>query len=99
MIGYRVKSLREEKKMSISELSAKSGVAKSYISSLERNLQTNPTILVLEKIARILCINVDVLLKEQPDKIMDEEWMEILQDVMGAGISKEEMRGFIQDRK
>ncbi|MDQ7862004.1 helix-turn-helix transcriptional regulator [Peribacillus frigoritolerans] len=35
--------------MSISELSAKSGVAKSYISSLERNLQTNPTILVLEK--------------------------------------------------
>lgn len=40
-----------------------------------------------------------MLLKEQPDKIMDEEWMEILQDVMGAGISKEEMRGFIQDRK
>ncbi|MCF7623656.1 MULTISPECIES: helix-turn-helix domain-containing protein [Bacillaceae] len=98
MIGYRVKSLREERKMSISELSAKSGVAKSYISSLERNLQTNPTILVLEKIARILCIKVDVLLNEQADKGMDEEWMEIMQDVMGSGISKEEMREFIQDR-
>ncbi|USK63493.1 helix-turn-helix domain-containing protein [Peribacillus frigoritolerans] len=100
MIGYRVKSLREERKMSISELSAKSGVAKSYISSLERNLQTNPTILVLEKIARILCIKVDVLLlNEQADKVMDEEWLEIMQDVMGSGISKEEMREFIQDRK
>lgn len=99
MIGYRVKSLREERKMSISELSTKSGVAKSYISSLERNLQTNPTILVLEKIARILCIKVDALLNEQADKGMDEEWMEIMQDVMGAGISKEEMRQFIQDRK
>ncbi|MEY8756297.1 helix-turn-helix domain-containing protein [Peribacillus frigoritolerans] len=98
MIGYRVKSLREERKMSISELSAKSGVAKSYISSLERNLQTNPTILVLEKIARILCIKVDALLYERPDKGMDEEWMEIMQDVMGSGISKEEMREFIQDR-
>ncbi|MEE3953528.1 helix-turn-helix domain-containing protein [Peribacillus frigoritolerans] len=99
MIGYRVKSLREERKMSITELSAKSGVAKSYISSLERNLQTNPTILVLEKIARILCIKVDALLNEQADKIMDEEWMEIMQDVMGSGISKEEMRKFIQGRK
>ncbi|MCK2002944.1 helix-turn-helix domain-containing protein [[Brevibacterium] frigoritolerans] len=99
MIGYRVKSLREERKMSITELSAKSGVAKSYISSLERNLQTNPTILVLEKIARILCIKVDALLNEQSDKCMDEEWMEIMQDVMGSGISKEEMREFIQGRK
>ncbi|MGE7182747.1 helix-turn-helix domain-containing protein [Peribacillus simplex] len=99
MIGYRVKSLREERKMSISELSTKSGVAKSYISSLERNLQTNPTILVLEKIARILCIKVDALLYEQADKGMDEEWMAIMQDVMGSGISKEEMREFILDRK
>ncbi|MCM3166375.1 helix-turn-helix domain-containing protein [Peribacillus frigoritolerans] len=99
MIGYRVKSLREERKMSISELSAKSGVAKSYISSLERNLQTNPTILVLEKISRILSIKVDALLNEQADKGMDAEWMEIMQDVMGSGISKEEMREFIQDRK
>ncbi|MCP1493976.1 XRE family transcriptional regulator of biofilm formation [Peribacillus frigoritolerans] len=85
--------------MSISELSAKSGVAKSYISSLERNLQTNPTILVLEKIARILCIKVDVLLHDPADKRMDKEWMDIMQDVMGSGISKEEMRRFIENRK
>ncbi|AXN37664.1 helix-turn-helix domain-containing protein [Peribacillus butanolivorans] len=99
MIGYRVKTLREEKKMSISELSAKSGVAKSYISSLERNLQTNPTILVLEKIASILCITVDALLYEQVDHSMDDEWKEIMKDIMGSGISKEEMREFIEERK
>ncbi|MCK2016892.1 helix-turn-helix domain-containing protein [Peribacillus frigoritolerans] len=98
MIGYRVKLLREERKMSISELSSKSGVAKSYISSLERNLQTNPTILVLEKIAGILCIKVDALLCEQADKGMDEEWMEIIHNVIKSGISKEEMREFIHDR-
>ncbi|PEJ25942.1 transcriptional regulator [Peribacillus butanolivorans] len=99
MIGYRVKMLREEKKMSISELSIKSGVAKSYISSLERNLQTNPTILVLEKIASILCINVDALLYEQVDHSMDDEWKEIMKDIIGSGISKEEMREFIEVRK
>ncbi len=99
MIGYRVKKLREEKKMSISELSTKSGVAKSYISSLERNLQTNPTILVLEKIASILCITVDALLNEQVDRSMDDEWKAIMKDIMGSGISKEEMREFIEERK
>ncbi|MBT2667498.1 helix-turn-helix domain-containing protein [Bacillus sp. ISL-4] len=99
MIGYRVKMLREEKKMSISELSTKSGVAKSYISSLERNLQTNPTILVLEKIASILCITVDALLYEQVDHSIDDEWKEIMKDIMGSGISKEEMREFIEERK
>ncbi|MCD1161114.1 helix-turn-helix domain-containing protein [Peribacillus frigoritolerans] len=99
MIGYRVKSFREEKKMSISELSTKSGVAKSYISSLERNLQTNPTILVLEKIASILCITVDALLYEQVDNSMDDEWKEIMKDIMGSGITKEEMRKFIEVRK
>ncbi|MFE0507932.1 helix-turn-helix domain-containing protein [Peribacillus butanolivorans] len=99
MIGYRVKMLREEKKMSISELSTKSGVAKSYISSLERNLQTNPTILVLEKIASILCITVDALLYEQVDHSMDDEWNEIMKDIIGSGISKEELREFIDVRK
>ncbi|MEJ9228288.1 helix-turn-helix domain-containing protein [Peribacillus butanolivorans] len=99
MIGYRVKMLREEKKMSISELSQKSGVAKSYISSLERNLQTNPTILVLEKIASILCITVDALLQEQVGHSMDDEWKEIMKDIIGSGISKEEMREFIEGRK
>ncbi len=81
--------------MSISELSTKSGVAKSYISSLERNLQTNPTILVLEKIANILCISVDALLHDHIDHIIDDEWMEIMKDIMRSGISKEEIREFI----
>ncbi|MEP9406893.1 helix-turn-helix domain-containing protein [Peribacillus frigoritolerans] len=99
MIGYRVKMLREERKMSISELSIKSGVAKSYISSLERNLQTNPTILVLEKIASILCISIDALLNEDAYQSIDDDWIKIMQDIIGAGISKDEMREFIAHRR
>ena len=38
MIGDRVKKIRKEKNMSMSELAEKAGVAKSYLSSLERNL-------------------------------------------------------------
>ncbi|AZV63416.1 helix-turn-helix domain-containing protein [Peribacillus frigoritolerans] len=38
--------------MSINELSTKSGEAKSFINSLKRNFQTNPSITVLEKILK-----------------------------------------------
>ena len=54
MIGDRVKKIRLERKLSLSELALKAGVAKSYLSSLERNLQTNPSIQFLEKIATVL---------------------------------------------
>ena len=68
MIGDRVKKLRLEKKMSLSELAEKAGVAKSYLSSLERNLQTNPSIQFLEKIATVLSVPVDHLIHEQINK-------------------------------
>lgn len=103
MIGYRVKMLREERKMSISELSSKSGVAKSYISSLERNLQTNPTITVIEKIAGVLQITLDCFLQEQDVDVeldnTDTEWLKIMQEIINSGISKEEIWDFIEYRK
>lgn len=42
MIGERIKRLRLQKGISLTELAEKAGVAKSYISSIERNLQKNP---------------------------------------------------------
>lgn len=54
LIGETIKQLRQEKKMSISELADKAGVAKSYLSSIERNLQTNPSIQFVEKISSVL---------------------------------------------
>ncbi|MFP3416250.1 helix-turn-helix transcriptional regulator, partial [Bacillus sp. SIMBA_074] len=83
MIGKRVKKLREEKKMSMTELADKAGVAKSYLSSLERNLQTNPSIQFLEKISAVLNIPVDALLYDAPNKEnLDTDWMKIVEEAM-----------------
>mgnify|MGYP003446257930 FL=1 len=70
MIGMRVKKIREQKNMTMSELAEKAGVAKSYLSSLERNLQKNPTIQFLEKVAAVLNVPVDSLLRD-PKEEMD----------------------------
>lgn len=100
MIGERVRRLRQEKKMSLSELAEQAGVAKSYLSSLERNLQTNPSIQFLEKIAAVLTIPVDHLIHEQPDvENMDSDWVNLVKEAMDSGISKNQFREFLEFNK
>src|SRR3954468_7921671 len=100
MIGDRVKKLRLEKKMSLSELALKAGVAKSYLSSLERNLQTNPSVQFLEKIGSVLGVPVDNLILEQPNKEdLDSDWMKLVQEAMASGVSKEQFREFLEFNK
>ncbi|MDM5328687.1 helix-turn-helix domain-containing protein [Neobacillus sp. CF12] len=100
MIGERVKKLRLEKKMSLSELAEQAGVAKSYLSSLERNLQTNPSIQFLEKISSVLNVPVDHLINEQINKEeLDSDWMNIVKEAMDSGVSKEQFRDFIEFNK
>ncbi|WP_419882264.1 helix-turn-helix domain-containing protein [Peribacillus sp. B-H-3] len=100
MIGIRVRSLREKRKMSMTELADKAGVAKSYLSSLERNLQTNPSIQFLEKIAAVLGVPVDSLLHDEPDtENLDADWLNIIQEAMDSGVTKDQFREFIEFNK
>jgi len=100
MIGDRVKRLRLEKRMSLSELADQAGVAKSYLSSLERNLQSNPSIQFLEKIAAVFHIPVDQLLHDQQNKEdLDSEWLKIVKEAMESGVSKNEFREFLEFNK
>lgn len=61
MIGQRIKNFRLQKQLSLSELAEKAGVAKSYLSSIERNIQSNPSVQFLEKIAAVLGISVNLI--------------------------------------
>lgn len=100
MIGERVKKLRLEKKMSLSELAEQAGVAKSYLSSLERNLQSNPSIQFLEKIAGVLHVPVDYLIHEHlNDDQLDSEWMKLVKEAMESGVTKEQFREYLEFNK
>ncbi|WP_312472449.1 DNA-binding anti-repressor SinI [Neobacillus sp.] len=100
MIGDRVKKFRLEKKMSLSVLAEQAGVAKSYLSSLERNLQKNPSIQFLEKIAAVLNLPVEHLIHEQIDiDRLDNDWMNLVKEAMASGVSKEQFRDFLEFNK
>lgn len=63
-IGYKIKKIRKEKNMSISELAQKSDVSQGLISQIERNNVT-PTIVSLWKIAKSLDVSVGYFFDEQ----------------------------------
>ena len=62
-LGKRLSDLRKRKKMTLDELSEKSGVSKSILSQIERDL-SNPTVITISRIASALGENLsDFFLK------------------------------------
>ncbi len=102
MIGEKIKKLRQEKRMSISELAERAGVAKSYLSSIERNLQTNPSIQFIEKISQVLDVSVNDIINDDNailESDLDSEWMKIVKEAMESGVSKEQFREYLEFTK
>ncbi|MRH41959.1 helix-turn-helix domain-containing protein [Aquibacillus halophilus] len=100
MIGDKIKQLRQEKRMSLTELAEKAGVAKSYLSSIERNLQSNPSIQFIEKVGRVLGVTVNELLisesNEELKKQLDGDWLTLAQEAMESGVSKQQFKEFLE---
>lgn len=102
LIGEKIKKLRNENNLSISELAEKAGVAKSYLSSIERNIQSNPSIQFIEKIGQVLGVSVNELLRDNSSIItedLDDEWLEIVQEAMDSGVSKEDFKEYLAYNK
>ena len=60
-LGMRIKYLRGLKKWSQEDLALEAGINRNYLSDLERGMR-NPTLSVLNKLAKALKINLSTLL-------------------------------------
>lgn len=65
-MGRNIQSLRKRFGLSLADLSASSGVAKSIISQIERN-ETNPTLTTIWRLAHALNVSVDTILHGERD--------------------------------
>ena len=61
-LGMRIRYLRQLKRMSQLDLAFECEINKNYLSDLERGMR-NPSLLILEKIARGLNIDLETLFK------------------------------------
>lgn len=93
MIGVKLKYLRIEKGYSITQLAKKAQISKSYLSYLEKNPETNPSLHVITKIASALDTSPHYFMEEasQPAKPASQEWVNLLRDELGEGVTKEEL--------
>ena len=63
-LGDRIRKLRSRKGWSQEEFAAVSGLHRTYVSGVERGVR-NPTVVVLEKIAKALKVATSLLLEER----------------------------------
>ncbi len=62
MLGKTIYELRKQRGLTLSELAKRSKISKSYLSSIERNLNLNPSIQVVNRIAKVLEVELDAFL-------------------------------------
>lgn len=105
MIGERIKKLREQKGYSLSELAELAHVSKSYLSGMERDLNKNPSIHFLLKVAKPLDVSIEFLLTgknlegldlENGDTFkLDPEWKKMIEKAIEDGINKDDFKEYI----
>jgi XRE family transcriptional regulator, master regulator for biofilm formation len=99
MIGKNIYELRRRRGLSLSELSERSGISKSYLSNIERDVHKNPSIQILEKISDVLNVDLKALLKPgySPDyMIAEQDLFEFAEELKQTGIEKEQIRDYQQ---
>lgn len=92
MIGSNIHRIRKSKNLTLSELAERADVSKSYLSNIERNLNDNPSIQIVEKIAEVLDVEVVTLLGEKDQIfIKDHEWSAFINNLTFLGIPRKDL--------
>ncbi|MCM3585502.1 helix-turn-helix domain-containing protein [Mesobacillus maritimus] len=68
MDGKKLKSLRRSKGYTLDTLSDQTGISKSYLSLIERDIQSNPSLDILYKLAKTLGTEVEELIKSEREE-------------------------------
>ncbi|WP_236634904.1 helix-turn-helix domain-containing protein [Alteribacter lacisalsi] len=99
-VGKRIKKYRLRKGYSISRLAEESGIAKSYISFLERDQRKNPSVETLKKLSGVLNIPLELLMvdeeRESVLEVLDDDWLRLIKEAKESGVSKEEVKNYIR---
>lgn len=96
MIGNIINDLRKRKGLSLSELADRAKISKSYLSNIERNLNQNPSIQVMQKIAFVLEVDLNSLLirhkGNQDEGANSEEWEDFVNEI--KDLEKEQIKEY-----
>lgn len=105
-VGQQVRKLREQKGLSLTGLSGRAKVAKSYLSSLERDLQSNPSVQLLKKIADALNVSVNTLVygdenggHSHDSNEIPDEWKNLVKLAVDLHVSPAQFQSFLEKER
>jgi XRE family transcriptional regulator, master regulator for biofilm formation len=99
MIGKNIYKIRKKRGLTLSELAERASISKSYLSNIERNVNQNPSIQVLEKIAMVLYVDLKLLLIKNGSKIespamLESEWVDFVHELKESGVKKDQLQDY-----
>jgi len=95
MIGKNIQKLRYRRGLSLSELAERANISKSYLSNIERNLNQNPSIQIIEKIAIVLNVDFRELIgKSIGDQLPEKEWIDFVNELKESGVGVEQLKEY-----
>jgi XRE family transcriptional regulator, master regulator for biofilm formation len=94
MIGKNIQELRKKKGLSLSELAERANMSKSYLSNIERNVNQNPSIQILEKLAKVLDVDFRTLIHSDSLEILDDEWVTFISELKQSGIEASQLEEY-----
>jgi XRE family transcriptional regulator of biofilm formation len=97
VIGSIIFKNRKQKGLTLSELAQRAKISKSYLSNIERNLNRNPSIQVVSRIADVLDIEIDILLKPEnspKNQEFDQDLIDLATALKETGIEKDQVNKY-----
>ncbi|RLL42764.1 XRE family transcriptional regulator [Oceanobacillus piezotolerans] len=96
MIGDKIQKIRKSRGMTLSECAERANISKSYLSNIERNLNQNPSIQIIEKVALVLGVEVSSLISTNSthEEPTESEWLDFVKELKESGVKTHHLQGF-----
>ncbi|NWQ39173.1 helix-turn-helix transcriptional regulator [Bacillus sp. EB106-08-02-XG196] len=100
MIGKTIYEFRKQKGLTLSELAKRANLSKSYLSNIERNINRNPSIEVVKRIAAVLDVELDIFLRPLNtsgfQQELDQDLIDLVAELKDTGIQINEYKTLIE---
>ena len=98
MIGKKISEIRKDRGFTLSELAERSNISKSYLSNIERDLNQNPSVEVVIKLANVLQVEIDTILSpilnQDNAQMLEKEWIDFIRELKKSGINKDQLHQY-----
>jgi XRE family transcriptional regulator, master regulator for biofilm formation len=100
VIGKTIYEFRKQRGLTLTELAKRANLSKSYLSNIERNLNQNPSIEVVKRIATVLDVELDIFLRplnmNEVHQEKDQDLIDIAAQLKETGIQINEYKTLIE---